>query len=203
MNPSDIRPALMYVEDAYDLGRGFLKELFNESDWSFVVKAHALVEAATAQLLTAELGEPRLKLVIAQLEHSNSQSGRLAFLKALNLATEDQRRFIRRFSELRNHLVHNVHNVRFTFVDGLAAMSEDQQKAFTEWVGYFGGNDVARKKYREWAMSTPKLTLWLGVLLLVGQFALLTEKAGVRRQRIQEALRKLDELGGGDQPPEI
>jgi hypothetical protein len=38
----------------------FLYDLIKQDDWTFVIKAHALIEAAMTQMLVDHLGEPRL-----------------------------------------------------------------------------------------------------------------------------------------------
>jgi hypothetical protein len=136
VSTEELENAIRAVDIQYNLGGGFLLHLYQEDDWSFVIKAHALIEAAVSQLLTQHVGDTRLSEVFERLELSNTQTGRLAFVKALNLLSDNERRFVRGFSELRNRLVHNVHNVRFRFADDLVVMGTNQRTAFLDWVTY-------------------------------------------------------------------
>lgn len=100
--------------DRIRVSADFLLKLFNEDDWSFVIKSNALVEAVISELLTAKAGDDRLHSLFRRLDLSNVESGKLAFAKALDLLTSEQRQFIRRLSELRNSLVHNVEGLSFS-----------------------------------------------------------------------------------------
>ena len=66
---------------------GFFKSLDDddENDWSFVIKLHALVEAAVSHLLTEQLHRSELSGLFARLEISNETTGKAAFVKALAL----------------------------------------------------------------------------------------------------------------------
>ena len=52
----------------------------DENDWSFVIKLHALVEAAVAHLLTEQLSRPELSDLFAHLDISNKTTGKAAFV---------------------------------------------------------------------------------------------------------------------------
>jgi hypothetical protein len=62
---------------------GFFESLLNEDDWSFVIKLHALLEAATGHLLVEHFDDKRLEEVIAHLEMSNQRTGKIALLKSM------------------------------------------------------------------------------------------------------------------------
>lgn len=196
MDPAELLPVLEAVEKEYDLGSGFLLRLYQEDDWSFVVKAHALIEAATSQLLTHHTGDARLARVFERLELSNTQVGRLAFLKALDLLSDRERGFVRHFSELRNRLVHNVHSVRFRFADDLAAMNSQQNAAFAEWASSFvEKSSEGREWWRTTALESPKHTLWVATVFVVVSCLRQTRAARERHDRIDRALDVLQASG--------
>ena len=100
-------------EDLADLERdvgvasGFFHEVLSVGDdWSFVIKVHALIEAAVSHLLAEVAGQPALLDVFTQLELSNGRTGKIAFAKALECLEDYERGSIRKLSELRNQLVH-------------------------------------------------------------------------------------------------
>lgn len=191
MEPTDeLRAAVRQIEEQYELGSGFLVRLRDEDDWSFVIKAHALVEAAVSQLLTHHIGDVRLARLFDKLPLSDSETGRLAFLKALGLLTDGQRGFLQKFSELRNQLVHNVHNVRFRFVDHLATMDSNQRKSFAAWASYYG-----QPSAHAVALDEPRPTLFLAILFFVAACLQSTNEAKYKQDRIDRALSILDASG--------
>lgn len=126
-NPSDF---VLLLEDKIGLESGFFESLDadDESDWSFVIKIHALVEAATSHLLTEHLGRSELNGLFSRLDMSNKTTGKAAFVEALGLLDKPARRFISSLSELRNKLVHDVRSVNFDLknhVEGLRTKDRD------------------------------------------------------------------------------
>ncbi len=119
------------IENQLGLPAGFLKGLYDhEDDWSFVIKTHAFLEAALTHLLADHLGKEDLLPVFAYLETSNVRTGKLAFVKAFDLLDKGARRFIHTLSELRNDLVHEISNVRFTFDAYVSGLSDKERKEF-------------------------------------------------------------------------
>lgn len=127
--PAELVPLL---ELKLGLQSGFFDSLDgeNENDWSFIIKTHALVEAAVSHLLTQHLQKPELNELFARLDISNKVTGKAAFVKALGLLEEPERRFISSLSELRNQLVHDVRNVDFDLAAHVANMSSKQLDTF-------------------------------------------------------------------------
>ena len=76
-------PGLAELEQRIGVQSGFFESLLQEDDWSFVIKLHALLEAACTQLLLFHFKEPALGRVLARLELSNKTTGKVAFLDAL------------------------------------------------------------------------------------------------------------------------
>lgn len=110
---------------------GFFESLLDEpSDWSFVIKLHAIFEAAVAFCLAEELGRRELVDVFTYTELSRDKTGKVAIADALGLFTKRERRFLRSLSELRNRLVHDVSNTRFSFETHLSEMTPEQRSAF-------------------------------------------------------------------------
>src|SRR5436190_1607259 len=88
------------LKDKFD----FLSELVDHDDWSFVIKAHALIEVAVTQMLVQCLGDVRLSDFIERLPLSDGRTGKIVATKQLDLLSDSHRKFIHWFSELRNRL---------------------------------------------------------------------------------------------------
>jgi energy-converting hydrogenase A subunit M len=101
------------LEEALGVEDGFFSKLSEEDDWSMIIKLHSLIEAAISELLAKRLKKDILVDAFSNMELSNKKSGKMAFVKALDLLDEPERRYISSLSELRNKLVHNVQNVNY------------------------------------------------------------------------------------------
>ena len=153
--------------------KGFFGKIFDEDDWSFIVKLHTLVEAACTHLLLFHFREPRLSNVIARLELNNNTTGKLAFLKNLDLLGKNNRRYIRALSELRNSLVHDVRNTVFSLEKMVNSLSSKELKNFAlkfspleaamiQGSGLFKPITTSVEELIETAKTQPKLLIWKG-----------------------------------------
>lgn len=100
-----------------------------------MIKLHALLESAVSQLLVNAVARKELAEVFASLEMSNTKTGKLAFVKALELLPKAHLDFIRLLSELRNQLVHRVKNVSFDLTGHFLREREnrDARKLADKW----------------------------------------------------------------------
>jgi hypothetical protein len=150
---------------------GFFESLLNEDDWSFVIKLHALLEAATGHLLVEHFDDKRLEEVIAHLEMSNQRTGKIALLKSMELISSDHKRFIISLSELRNSLVHKISNVKFTFKEMVSEFSEKELKNFMKRFSLFlDPENLNEKLYIESAKYDPKSYIYhssMAVLIFI------------------------------------
>jgi hypothetical protein len=135
VNIDHLDDSLARLERDCDLPRGFCLGLLQESDWSFVIKLHALLESAVSQLLVNAVARKELADVFASLEMSNTKTGKLAFVKALELLPKAHLDFIRALSELRNQLAHRVKNVSFDLTGHFLREREnrDARKLADKW----------------------------------------------------------------------
>lgn len=132
MLPEDftIDKGILSLQDKLCLPTDFFRRLLQEDDWSFVIKLHALIEAACTDLLLHHLDEPSLKNIISRLELSNKSFGKLAFIKELELLGDTSRRFISALSEWRNNFVHNVQSCNASLDKIVAVMDKSEVKKF-------------------------------------------------------------------------
>ena len=200
---------LKALEADLGLPEGFYERLRSDDDWSFVIKLHALFESATTFVLARCLRKPELEEVFAHVEMSNSRAGKIAFGKTLGLFDEEDRRFLRQLSELRNNMVHRVANVSFAFKPYLAALDTGQRDSFANAFG-FGLNDPIELDDRkiprsQFVLQNPKLAMWLsGSAILVGLYhektisELNQQAEGFMRQILEE--QRLQSQGGNGAP---
>jgi DNA-binding MltR family transcriptional regulator len=93
----------------------YLFKLSREDDWSFIIKTSAILESATADVLTKVLGFPNLEDCISKLKHTNERSGRLTFLEKLSIINDEELKLIIKISKIRDDLAHKPEEINFTF----------------------------------------------------------------------------------------
>jgi hypothetical protein len=168
MHSERLEELVPLLEERLGLERGFLDRLDaeDENDWSFVIKLHALVEAAVSHLITTEMGRPELRALFARLDISNKTTGKAAFVKAMGLLDEPARRFMSSLSELRNDLVHDVRNVNFDLAAHVAAMNSDKQAQFLKNFNLLSTDvdDNVRNLFRH----DPRQALWYAGMAFIG-----------------------------------
>lgn len=188
--------AAQALEEELSIPAGFLQAIYKEDDWSFVIKGHAFLEAATTHFLTSLAGDKKLEKVFSNLELSNTKTGKLAFLKALSNLNKSERRLIRQFSELRNMLVHDISQASFNLKDYALSLDTKQKQSFVKTFSYFlrGGEiDLKDKKtsVEEYVIKEPKKSIWFSLILLLGIIYLLHDTARIKQK--SEVLKR--ELG--------
>ncbi|WP_316674913.1 hypothetical protein [uncultured Tolumonas sp.] len=174
--------SILELEEKIGVKSNFFRNLLNEDDWSFIIKLHALFEAACTHLLLFHFKEPQLAKTISRLELSNKTTGKIAFLSELELLGTEERRLISALSELRNKLVHDVRNSEFSLEKMVLNFDSNTIKNFAISYSPFEtfirkfpydetlklGYDDEMLKYAAVdnmitrAKQTPKLHIWVG-----------------------------------------
>jgi len=167
-------PHIEHFEEITDVRHGFVEDLLAEDDWSFVIKLHAFIEAASTQLLVRYFQEPDLTDFLSRL----SQNRRIKLLSSVGYLGKTSRRYMTSLSGLRNRLVHNVANVNFSFSELTQGMSEEERRNFARdfihyWAmrphesgriqdGFVTDEDAIQK-----ARDEPKFYVWRGAVSLL------------------------------------
>jgi len=101
---------------------------------------------------------------------------RIEMLKALNLATEEERRMIRALGKLRNVLVHNVKQTDFKFSEFLKDKGRRDQfvKDYGWWLADTVDADGKKISKADWILSVPRAVIWMSVVAYAAKTA--TEK---------------------------
>jgi hypothetical protein len=164
-DPEGVFPQLSELEARIGLPLGFCEGLREEpTDWSFVIKLHALFEAAITQLLVGKLARPELSELVSQMDMGHPRTGKIQMAKALGVLEEEERRFVRYLSMLRNDLVHNVGNVTFTFDDYPKSLDTNKRRELVQAVAW--AKD-APPEVAEYLLKTLRTQFWvMGVYTL-------------------------------------
>jgi len=129
---SSLSSSLEEFEKQLGLPSDFFHALLDEGDWSFVIKLHAVIEAATSHLLAATLGRDDLLGIFSYLALGDQKTGKIAFGRALNVLSTSDRRFITSLSKIRNELVHDIRNASFSLKEYVAGMDSNQLRQMAE-----------------------------------------------------------------------
>jgi hypothetical protein len=124
----------------------------------------------------------------------------MALLKVLEILSDEDRRFLHWFSNLRNSSAHNVHNVEFTFASWLASADAGKGKSVGESLKHgfagkpmkFQGRQLTAEQFCEEQTGTAILTCAIHVMLAI---LVKKERADLRKtkQTIEnQRLAKLD-----------
>jgi DNA-binding MltR family transcriptional regulator len=132
----DIDEAVKNLEKNLQIKNGFFDSLYQEDDWSFIIKAHAIIEASISSLLTEYFGKEKLIDIFSRIELSNKSYGKIIFIKDLNLLYKEERRFISSLSEIRNKLVHNIKEIDFSIKAFVDSLNKDKKRIFINSFGY-------------------------------------------------------------------
>jgi uncharacterized protein with HEPN domain len=141
-----------------------IKSWTKESDWTFIIKCHAMVEAIITELLVAHLGDERLHSVVEQLPLGDPKTGKLVMAKKLGLVSDDEVRFFRKLSELRNKLAHRLDSVDFTFEAYFATMNSDQRKNWLDAMSFHSLKTPEEQDWKDIAIKRPKISIHFGFM---------------------------------------
>jgi hypothetical protein len=185
--PDTVEDSVRALETELGLSSGFLEGLRTEDDWSFIIKVHALVEAAVSHLLCSALGRDTLADVFSHLELSDKRRGKMAFAAALGLLEKPDRRFVSSLSELRNTLVHDVTNVRFSVSKHVADMDSSTFSAFVKGFDSFSTGGLVAFEGRavspvEVFQREPKTAIWWSAMLTVAVIYQVKEIERLRKE---------------------
>ncbi len=149
----NLKISVYNMEKELNITQGFLYNLKDQDDWSFVIKAHSLLEGSVSQLLSQVMGNENFNEIFSQMELSNKKTGKVAFVKALNILEKRDRRFISFFSELRNKLVHNVSNVDFSIEKYVNSLSKAKERELIKKLQIIDATELIPYKSKDYKVE--------------------------------------------------
>lgn len=121
-----------YLEESVGISPKFLESLSKDDDWTFIIKIHGLLEAGLNHILLQSLGYPELRKIISKMD---TGSGKLAFVKALDLLPGNARMFVRVLSAVRNAAVHDIRNFDISLMEYQKRLDRDQRRNWKVGLG--------------------------------------------------------------------
>lgn len=121
-----IEGSVQKLMETLGLPPGFVRSIYEERDWSFVIQMHAFIEAALVHALAKKLGDD-LEELFARMSTSG-RPGRLEFASALGLLGKDSVKYIRVLGRMRNACAHGIKNaVDFSVKDWFSKQNDRNQ----------------------------------------------------------------------------
>lgn len=157
------------LESHLGLPSGFIEGLMKEDDWSFVIKGHALLEAAVSRLLV-ERSDARLEPVFARLQLGGGRTGKLSFVNALELLPPADVQLLQWLGELRNRLVHDPKQFGFRldeYAQNLLASDRRNLVHRLAEVVEFEGDATVMAEYEASFVERPKPILGFAILAVL------------------------------------
>jgi len=186
---SDFFDDIEKLEEDLGIPRGFFIGLMEEGDWAFLIKLHALFEAAVAHAVVEKLGHQELQEAFSYLDMSNVKFGKARFAKQLGLLTADEFQFVRILSELRNDLVHDLRNITFSFEDYLKKMTEGKRKTFVEQITYSmpegGLMATFEGGVKGFAVKATKSAIWVASIDILVMLYLHADRARMEKKDLE------------------
>jgi hypothetical protein len=199
MKNDELLEAIAELETDTGVKNGFFTSLLKEDDWSFIIKIHALYEAAVSNLITHKIGQIELEDFVSRLELGDKSRGKLKLAKELNLLDDNERKFIYSLSEIRNSFVHNVRNTQVNLDKYFAGLDENKKQNYINVFGYtypekleIAGKTVNSKVFTR---ENPKIAIWHNSMYVLAVISCITSTEKSRRS-IEQTILKLHELQG-------
>lgn len=173
----------------------FFELLLREDDWSFVIKLHALLEAALAALLRDAIGRPEAEGFLARLPMSDAAAGKVELAKALGVLDKPYRRYLKKLSELRNHLVHDPNRIGIYLRQHFKQLSEDARRSAAQAfaVGFRADPGWRLAEFE----NNPKFAIWISALCLLSLFTVHHDLFDIDRRMTALAIKFIDGLPDG------
>lgn len=153
--------ALTGVEADLGVPSGFLKSLYQADDWTFIIKLHALLEAAFTQALSAATDDRRMDNLFAALSFTDSRNGKIGAALQFNIIDKSVCPYLKWLSKLRNACVHDIRHLDLSLSEYLTRDSESELAALeTAFSKFSFGNAISIT--RDLIRKGPKELILLG-----------------------------------------
>lgn len=158
-----------------------LLEFLTDTDWAMIIKLHAAIEATITQAILAHTNQDVLRPVFERLPLSDNQIGKGRIAVELGLITKSQFTFLRRFSELRNNLVHRIENINFDIVKYFDEMDGNQRKAWKTAIAWQEGG-TKQQVLSDMLNTNPKVAIFLSMFTMITLLTVTEQENLVRRK---------------------
>ncbi|MGE8050625.1 hypothetical protein ACQKPT_20290 [Pseudomonas monteilii] len=172
-----------------------LLSFLDDSDWALIIKLHAALEAATTQAIVIHIDQDILKGVIERLPLSDNQTGKGRIAVELGILSKGQLTFIRKLSELRNNLVHQIKNIDFNAKSYFRNLDKQQLQSWKNAITWNNGQ-VSQVSLADTLDQNPRMALFLSVFSIITLLIVTDQEKLVRKKADFLSERTMRELYG-------
>jgi hypothetical protein len=195
--PESTIKGLQGIARILGLRDNFLTDLLLDADdWSFVVKAHALLESIVCTLLAMHLRKRPLEEVLAE---EVEMKARIGMTRALEITTGQDRKMMHALGNLRNRLVHNAKDTNFTFQEYLK--NKDVRRTFSDTFGHLWPDTIPDEPpvtRSEYVAAHPKFAVFASVLHIA--MYVMQELSRIQTEVALEGLRRAADAPDAESP---
>ena len=155
-----------WLAESVGISRELRNSLHADDDWTFVIKLHAMVEAALSHLILSRLNEPKLAKIISRLDTNDKRKGKIAFIKAYELLPDNALLFVRKLSDLRNIAIHGIKGFGLDIATYLRDAKEEERANWGIAIGSYAEKPLTKAQI-ELALQNPRLTLYACCLAIM------------------------------------
>lgn len=157
--------SIQKLENSLGVPKGTVLNLEDEDDWSLVIKLHALIETAMAELITVTIGKPKLKKIFNRIS-MNGMTGKKEYLKALGVLSNKEDKYLERLSWIRNQFAHNVKYIGQDFNSFFAEAPKNEKDKFLTAISPKPAKERTPEEEQD-ILGEPSKYIWaVGVWLL-------------------------------------
>lgn len=176
MSESEEQTFFSIFEEELKLPKGLILGLLTQdNDWSFLIKTHALVDAALAHILVHEL---KRKEIIEYIERLNwgGLAGKLELSQKLKVINDLEKNYLEVLNSLRNKMAHNIRNSNFDMATYFDGKNKESNKLVDKYVSALAKMSGGKKLHlRDAFLQNPRNHLFsIGFILIAKAFQVKT-----------------------------
>lgn len=152
----DFSKHILMAESKLGLPKDFYNKVCQENDWNFVIQSHALLETIVTKCLE-DYSDKRLIKIVHGIPLCGEIS-KTSMLRDLDLLSGCERTFLKRFSEIRNVIVHDIRHLNFSIKEYFQDMDKEKRRA---WISNSHDlfDHIARQSIHDHFLRNPRAML--------------------------------------------
>ena len=190
-SPTDHYEAADLVTKRLGLPSNFVFDLLDDDDWSFIIKSHALMEAAAVEAIKHRLSDHTIDKFLKRLQMGKC----LDFAQELQAIDDQLLKKIRLISKIRNDIIHDVTKYAFSLTEYLSNTDKrnEYQGVFLREISGSVKIDGHNIECKQLLIENPKLPVIFFLIELLVEVYLQEPKAMLKsvQQRLGESILKL------------
>lgn len=141
------REATARIELKLSIPKNFLSDLEKEDDWGVIIKSHACLEVICNQTLSGYFPNS-LENFLVEMPFWGKPS-KVEMLHSLGIIEQEDRKFLKYLSELRNKLAHDTRFLSFDIAKYFEGLDRNQKKQWSSLLTFYFGLTTADSAFKD------------------------------------------------------